>query len=331
MNNLPLVSVVMPAYNAEKYLATAIESILTQTYTNFEFIIINDGSTDKTLDIIKTYNEKDKRIRLVSNEGNKGIVYSENLGLKSAIGEYIAIMHADDISSPDRFEKQVSYMETNPHISILGGNMSFVGTEDHTNYPTNSDWIAMTFMEGNTLSHPTVMMRKKDIWNKKLLYDQSYSLIEDYKMWVDSALAGLKITNLTDIILDYRLHESQITSVKRDDISLAVDRLKEEYLKSRFGDTLSFIDKNIIKSEFSSKQYSVVEIFRVTRKLIIINNKERAFDKTEFHRFMTDKMLRVSKTRYMCPLIKAQPTFGDKLWIVNFYMTRMFKKIFHIK
>jgi len=113
------VSIVMSVYNAQKYLDEAIESILNQTYSNFEFIIINDGSTDKSLEIIENYAKKDSRI-IVINRENKGLIYSLNEGIRKANGKYIARMDADDISLPQRLEKQVEFMEKNKNIGICG-------------------------------------------------------------------------------------------------------------------------------------------------------------------------------------------------------------------
>ena len=114
----PLVTILMPVYNAELYLKRAIESILNQTYKNIEFLIINDGSTDNSLAIIKSYS--DKRIVLIENDKNSGLIYSLNIGLKKASGKYIARMDADDISYPTRIQKQCAFMENHNEIGILG-------------------------------------------------------------------------------------------------------------------------------------------------------------------------------------------------------------------
>ena len=119
------ISVLMPAYNAEKYIGEAIESILNQTYKDFEFIIINDGSIDRTEDIILSYD--DPRIIYLKNKENSGIVASLNNGLKQAKGQYVARMDADDISLPTRFEKQLQYMESNQHIFVLGTSLILFG------------------------------------------------------------------------------------------------------------------------------------------------------------------------------------------------------------
>ena len=124
----PQISVVMPAYNAEKYITEAIDSILFQTFKDFEFIIINDASTDSTKDIIESY--KDPRIKLVNNEQNKGVAKSLNIGISVACGKYIARMDADDIALPERFQKQFDFMEQHPNIDVCGSWAKKTGNEN---------------------------------------------------------------------------------------------------------------------------------------------------------------------------------------------------------
>src|SRR5690606_28917246 len=110
----PLVTVFMPVYNSEQYIREALESILNQTYQNLDILLVDDGSTDRSVEIIKSY--QDTRIRLIQNEKNMGIPYTRNVGLKEAKGKYIAIMDSDDIAVSNRIERQIQYLETNPHI-----------------------------------------------------------------------------------------------------------------------------------------------------------------------------------------------------------------------
>lgn len=118
MNNTPLVSVNMPCYNCSKYIKQSIDSILNQTYTNFELIIIDDGSTDNSVEVIKEFS--DKRIKLFENITNQGIVYSRNRAVENSKGKYIAILDSDDIAYPTRIEKQLNFMESNPDFAMTG-------------------------------------------------------------------------------------------------------------------------------------------------------------------------------------------------------------------
>ena len=150
----------MPAYNAEQYICEAIESILNQTYKDFEFIIINDGSTDRTKEIIKSYN--DPRIVYLENEKNSGIVVTLNKGLDFATGEYIARMDADDVASPKRFEKQVAYMGKNKGIGVLGTGIIIFGegmAEKSYSFSSNARQAKADLFFNSSLAHPTVMIR----------------------------------------------------------------------------------------------------------------------------------------------------------------------------
>jgi glycosyltransferase involved in cell wall biosynthesis len=208
-NQNPAISVVMSVYNSEKYLAESIESILNQTFTDFEFIIINDGSIDNSLAIIESYMAKDDRIVLISRE-NKGLAASLNEGIAIAKGKYIARMDADDISLPERFIKQYEFMEEN-QIDLCGTAVQiFSDSKDNKTwrYPEKANDIKFTLMFMTAFAHPTVFIRKK-------VFDTvsytNYEASQDYKLWCDIALNGFKMANLELVLLRYRFHKSQIS------------------------------------------------------------------------------------------------------------------------
>ena len=208
------ISVVMPAYNAEKYIGQAIESILNQTYSNFEFIIINDGSNDKTKEVILSY--KDDRIIYLENERNSGIVVTLNKGLEKANGEYIARMDADDIAEPNRFEKQIKYLDKNIEIDVLGSGICTFGENIKSKkrlFTTNADQLKAELIFSSCIAHPTVMIRKNILEKYNLKYDLNFAGAEDYCLWWEIAKVS-KIATLPDILLNYRMHESQVTKVK---------------------------------------------------------------------------------------------------------------------
>ena len=150
-------SVIMPVYNGEKYLKEAIDSILNQTFSDFEFIIVNDCSSDNTEDIIKSY--KDNRIVYLKNEENSGVATTLNRGLDIAKGEYIARMDADDISLPKRFEKQVDFMDKNKNCIICGSNTELFGAISGRTYvPLTDSAIRATVIFSSPFTHPTVMI-----------------------------------------------------------------------------------------------------------------------------------------------------------------------------
>ena len=203
----PKLSIIMPTLNAEKYLRESIDSILDQTFKDFEFLIIDDNSTDNTLKIINNY--KDKRIKLIKGK-NKGIASALNLGIKNSKGEYIARMDADDISLPKRLEKQIDFMDKNIEFGICGTKVKPLTTETiHKNwgnwFKTNPKFIDI--LSNCAFCHPTVMIRKSIIKKHDLYYNEKIHYTEDQELWF-RAIKITKFHNLEDQLLIYRLHKS---------------------------------------------------------------------------------------------------------------------------
>lgn len=196
-----LVSIIMSVYNGEKYLFESIESIINQTFKDFEFIIINDGSIDTSLEIIQNFQAIDKRIVLINRE-NRGLISSLNEGMSIACGEYIARMDADDISYPQRIQKQVDFLQRNQHIDLCG---SWIRTFNENNsklykYPQFDIQIKATFLFQNPLAHPSIMFRKNLFSNY-----YPYRDIEDYATWLFLA-PNAQYENLQTPLLHYRKH-----------------------------------------------------------------------------------------------------------------------------
>jgi len=214
--NVPKVSVLMAVYNGEIFLRDAVESILKQTYSNFEFLIINDGSTDSTVDIINSY--KDGRICLISNQANIGLTKSLNKGLSIARGEYIARQDDDDISHSRRLEKQVDYLEKHPNIALLGSQASVINEYGELQkapifykLPLTWDCIRWYCMVNNPFVHSAVMMRKDLIWNKYGGYNTSFKTSQDYELWSRIVYDNV-CENLNEILLDLRIYSMSISA-----------------------------------------------------------------------------------------------------------------------
>lgn len=179
----PTISVVMPIYNGEKNLRKAIESILHQSFKNFEFIIVNDGSVDETEEITKSYD--DSRVVYIKNNANLGLAKSFNIGIKAARGQFLARMDADDISAPDRFKKQLSFLKNHPDIDIVGSSVIIVDKDGNRlkkiNRPLYHMDIKWQSLFSTPIFHPTVMARVNILKNN--LYDESLSNSEDYELW----------------------------------------------------------------------------------------------------------------------------------------------------
>jgi glycosyltransferase involved in cell wall biosynthesis len=252
----PLVSILMAVYNGEKYLREAIESMLNQTYTNFEFLIINDGSTDTTEEIIMSY--QDERIRHIKNEQNLKLIASLNKGLDLAIGKYIARMDADDISMPERLEKQVEFMERKPEIGVLGSWVEIIGKEEPMiiQHKTNFNDIRVELLFHNYLCHPSVIINNLLIKKHNLKYP-NFLHAEDYGLWIQVAKYG-KIEILPEFLLKYREHGENISLTLKKEQKIQDSTIRKIQLNELgvvFTDELfSEYEKLIDEEEITSKQ-----------------------------------------------------------------------------
>lgn len=210
----PRISVIMGAYNAQEYIAQAIESILNQTYTDYEFIIINDGSTDDTPNIICRYAKSDPRIIFIDNKENQGLIAVLNQGLDMARGEFIARMDADDISLPQRFEKQVAYLDANPDVGVLGTLIHGFGLLDA---PGVQIPVVTVFdlLKQNYIAHPSVMLRKALLDKYNLRYNPEYIHCEDMELW-SHLIFKTKFHNIMQVLLMYRVTGNNISSKNWD-------------------------------------------------------------------------------------------------------------------
>lgn len=215
---MKLVTVLLPVYNGSKYLREAIESILAQTFSDFEFIIINDASTDDSENIILSY--YDSRIRYYKNEINLGLVATLNKGLVLAEGKYIARMDQDDWSYNNRLQMQYEFMESNPAYCVIGSHISLFNSQKKIYYPLTDSSVKQNLLWSPSFAHPAVMIRSSVIKEHQLFYDDLYTHAEDYGFWVKLSQYG-KMANLNKILLKYRFHENQYTSVYKESMKLA--------------------------------------------------------------------------------------------------------------
>jgi glycosyltransferase involved in cell wall biosynthesis len=215
LENLPLVSVLLPVFNSEKYVSEAINSILNQTYQNFEIIVIDDGSTDGTALRIQEFD--DKRIRYFKNQENLGITKTLNRYIDQCKGKYIARMDADDISLPKRLESQVKYLESNPEYVLIGTaylkqeNNAIAQVRKHT---TGYQKLRVKLLFGNNISHPSVMFNKNNWVKSGEFYDENLRYAQDYDLWTRLILKH-RITNLKDPLIVYRRYDGVTNPSKR--------------------------------------------------------------------------------------------------------------------
>ena len=289
-NNIPtnyikgLVSVVMATYNTpEEYLRLAIESVLEQTYKDFEFIIIDDGSTDNSPSVIESY--KDERIIVIKNSDNIGIPKSRNRGLDTCRGEYMAVMDSDDICFPNRFEEQVKYLNANDNVIACGTYAECIGCWEK--YRSNK--IIMGTIENRAsyrvrlllanrplIVHPSAMLNRKLMLKNNIRYDERYSAALDYRLWVDcSKVADCVI--LPKTLLYYRVHEKSTTIARRNaqaEFHKLTIREQLECLNLEATEKVYEIHHNLI---FNNRQYDL-ETKTWIKTIIKANKKNKVYD-----------------------------------------------------
>ncbi|MBI2552394.1 glycosyltransferase [Candidatus Uhrbacteria bacterium] len=208
----PTVSVLLPVYNGEKFIAEAVQSMLEQTYRDFELIVIDDGSTDRTAAILDQFH--DTRILRLRNPENLGLVRSLNLAAQKAQGKYLARMDADDVSHPARLEKQVKFFELNPEVGVVGTAVRQTDARGRALstlvYPETHELIFWRFFFGLALQHPTVMLRA-DLFNAVHGYNEEFPCAQDTELW-SRLLERTKFANLPEVLHYRRMHGKSVGS-----------------------------------------------------------------------------------------------------------------------
>jgi glycosyltransferase involved in cell wall biosynthesis len=262
---IPRVSVLMPVYNAELYVGEAIESILNQSYTDFEFIILNDGSTDKSEEIILSY--QDQRIRYYKNAQNLKLPVTLNKGIEQAKGEYIARMDSDDIALPERLMKQIHFLDQNPEVGVCGSNVELFGKWNFiTDLSNTSHDIDAELLLKNPVFHSTVMFRKSLILESGIKYNPSFEHLEDYFFWAELSFYT-KIVNLKDVLLKYRWHEENVSATQNE----------VQYKKA----TEVILFK--LRSIPEVKKYSEEQMEKISKLLYIPDENIKKIPRSEFH------------------------------------------------
>lgn len=232
------ISVCMAMYNASQYLRECIDSILQQTFTDFELLIVDDGSTDDSCEIVRSYD--DSRIRLIEN--NHDYIGSLNLLLKEAKGKYIAKMDADDIMLPFRLEKQFMYMEEHLSIDIIGCSAVKYSPYKEEDFIITRNEKCITpqdLLIANCIIHPTAFLRTDSIRKNNLLYEYDYIYAEDYRLWTRCLICGLNIRVLPDIVLKYRISQNQVSSIHS-----AIMSVKSEQIQLALGEWICQINNS---------------------------------------------------------------------------------------
>lgn len=324
MQPTPLVSVLMPVYNAEQYLKSSIESILKQTFRDFEFLIFNDASTDNSFKIIASYN--DTRIVPFNSDKNKGYVEHLNHGIRIARGQYIARMDADDICAPDRLLKQVEFLNHNPEVGICGTSCFLIRSTGNEGYSVirelrkerEHEKLVLNLYKENPFIHSSVVLRKNLLVENGLSYDNEYYTAEDYRLWYQvSKLA--KLYNLEEPLVYYRLHEMNISKTKKQLQSINANKVRVTILSDRYKMGLTQEEETAIVNFLSQikikpSYYRIVDNFFRNA----ISKAETMEVKEGFYSFFR---------KYSLWYIEANNfTVKDLIWLKSSFLFRLYPK-----
>ncbi|MFH1561035.1 MAG: glycosyltransferase family 2 protein [Patescibacteria group bacterium] len=243
----PLISVVMPAYNAGSYLVEAIESVLGQTYENFEFIIVNDGSTDNTWEIIKQYAKKDKRITAIKNKSNLGVSAAANIATSEAKGKFIARMDADDVSFSDRLEKQVEFLQKNKEVVAVGGQCIVIDKNNNIigdkTFPTNTKKLAEMIFWAIPIQQPSIMINRSLLPKNFVWYPVDFSSAEDVDLYFRFLKYG-QLANLNDWLIFYRRLDGSLSHKNPKRTFWLTFKSRVEAIKTGFRPTVPAVALN---------------------------------------------------------------------------------------
>ncbi|MCS5420483.1 MULTISPECIES: glycosyltransferase family 2 protein [Psychrilyobacter] len=297
-----MVTVLMPVYNAGEFLREAMDSILNQTYEEFEFLIINDGSTDSSVNIIESY--EDERIKLVHNTENMGLIKTLNKGIEIARGKYIVRMDADDIAETNRIETQVNFMESNDDVAVAGSNgVIFLSDKPMikkpTDFPIRYTEIRCRLLFESPIMHPAVIMRKNVLLENNYRYRDEYKDTEDYGLWVEIA-KDHKIVNIPKKLLRYRIVSSSMTNQALKKMSDRIRVMKKiyilglDYLGVEYSeDELDIHAEIALSSTLKHFQYTKRSVEKWLHKLIAANNFIGRYKSEIFNREIAEQYFNV--------------------------------------
>lgn len=306
INDSLFVSVLMTAYNAEKYIEDAISSILNQTYKDFEFIILNDGSTDNTLKIIQSF--KDERIRII-NDGKLGYYKAKIKLINEARGKYIAIMDADDICYPNRLSEQVNFLNTNPNFGLVGANAKWINNENlgfgkGFNFSFSPDELKCRLLFHNCFVHTSVLIRKSILDNYHINYKELAG--EDYDMWIQISKYS-EIYNIPKDLIKYRIHQGNMIHSSWYKLDDGLYNIIKEQLYYYFNSEITYRDVDLHYSLINfNKLNSINDMSHILgwiSKLLVLNNNLKIYEDDKLKKVLseraTKKLMRLSENKLL--------------------------------
>ncbi|MFI8378751.1 glycosyltransferase family 2 protein [Leeuwenhoekiella sp. NPDC079379] len=287
----PLISVLLPVYNAANFIEESVQSILNQTLGDFELLIIDDCSTDSTLKVIESF--EDSRIFLYRKKINSGYTESLNWGITNSRGKYIARMDADDISLPTRFEKQIRFLEENPDVAICGTDAKVIGGDLKFNYPSSNEEIKINLLFGSSLVHPTIMGRREVFLEYS--YDTSKEPAEDYDLFTRLAVSGKKMANIPESLLVYRVHSNQISQVQNTKQNSSAQQSMLRMFKKIPYDKNTFSDTQVLEAIWPSGQHTTDRLFKSIEFYKCIYHENDFYERAKFQKRIVIKKMNYLK------------------------------------
>ena len=328
----PIVTVLMPVYNAASYLREAIDSILTQTYRDFEFLIINDGSTDETEQIIKSYT--DARIVYVKNETNLKLITTLNNGIQLSRGKYIVRMDGDDIALSNRIQKQIDFMESNPTVGLLGSFIRSIGSGNdiEIGYSTSHDEIKFKLLFYTHFPHPTAVIRRDVLISHNLQFEHKYIHCEDFVMWNKIAQVS-QLAILPEILVLRRVHDDQISNKYQTIQETISSEIRKELLTILVPDLSSELMASYDSFLHGSAPHDcnmTIQLLDLYEKLIYKNRKLRIYNESLLEPFFKNSYWNLCLASTGCGM-RIYKVFAKSLCFKEFTLDKKNKLLFFLK
>lgn len=301
-----LLTVIMPVYNASEYLSESIESILNQSFKDFTLLILNDNSTDNSLDIINEYAIKDKRVIVTNFDKNNGPAFLRNYGIQNADTKYIALMDADDVSMVNRFEKQINVLNQNDEIGVCGSWFTIFGNIESriVKHFENHDEIKVNFLNECYIGNPTIMLRKKVV--EGFYFDKMFHPMDDYELW-SKLIYKTKFHNIPEVLLNYRWHDKNISHTASANLSAIHKTIRYNQLSNlkitNINDNLDYLYALSYESNQSLK--TIIKIFYAANTLFKNNNELKVYSKKYFNKLIEENLTKIilEKRKYCIKLL----------------------------
>ena len=329
-NQDKLISVIMSVYNEHEYISEALESLLKQTYHNFELIIIDDCSTDDNEEIINRYAYQDDRIKLYQNEENAGLTKNLNKALKLAKGYYIARMDGDDIAMPERFEKEVAYLESHKDVALVSCQTQTFGEESLVaDVIEDLEELRATMLIRPVLAHPGFMF-KRALIDDGFCYDETFRQAQDYDFAARLSL-NHNIAIVTPPLLKYRAHKGQVSAVSNSSQASNADRVRK-FLLANIGIELSDEENGTYrKLAYEDRQSDLIdykEAVIILNKIIDANEKSKVYERESLERALWTQMsLWIIRSKNIKNILQYRKICGPSRLRRNVFQKQLFKTI----